>query len=108
LTHSREPGIESLESDEVHSSRANWRELFHRKRKIGESQSGNSSDVFWPQDLLPQNCAAARILTFGYDSDVSNFFDDAVNSNNFYDHANDLLRALLRERSGAARVSKEL
>lgn len=51
---------------------------------------------------------AARILTFDYDSDVSKFFDGAVNKNNFYDHANHLLRALLRERLGAAKVSKEL
>lgn len=99
-TQSRGPGTESLESDGVHSS---WKDFFHRKRKISESQSDNPSDIFWPQDLLPQDCSSARILTFGYDSDVSKFFDGAVNSNNFYDHANDLLRALLRERLGAAR-----
>jgi hypothetical protein len=62
--------------------------------------------IFWPQDLLPEDCAAARIMTFGYDSDASKFFDGAVNKNNFYDHANDLLRALLRERLGIAKVSR--
>ena len=25
-----------------------------------------NSDVFWPKDLLPQDCPNARILTFGY------------------------------------------
>ena len=82
-------------------------EVLRRKKKIVESQSFDPSHVFWPQDLLSQDCAAARILTFGYNSDVSKFFDGAVNRNNFYDHANDLLRALLRERLGAAKVSKK-
>jgi hypothetical protein len=44
-------------------------------------------------------------MTFGYDSDVTKFFDGAVNKNNFYDHANDLLRALMRERPGLVQVS---
>ena len=106
-TQSRQPGTESLDSDNIHSSRADWKRFFRRKKKIVESQSSDPSHVFWPQDLLSQDCAAARILTFGYNSDVSKFFDGAVNRNNFYDHANDLLRALLRERLGAAKVTKK-
>ncbi|EFR01669.1 hypothetical protein MGYG_04672 [Nannizzia gypsea CBS 118893] len=34
----------------------------------------SKTDVFWPLDLLPADCADCRILTFGYNSIVSKFF----------------------------------
>ncbi|CAO2648328.1 Nn.00g075950.m01.CDS01 [Neocucurbitaria sp. VM-36] len=89
-------------SENVRSSRLRLRKLFSRKDKSAEQHPDKVNPVFWPQDLLPEDCAAARIMTFGYDSDISKFFDGAVNKNSFYDHANDLLRALLRQRQGPA------
>lgn len=56
-------------------------------------------DVFWPKDLLAEDCDTARIMTWGYDSDVTKFFSGPVNQNTFYDHAKDLLADLNRHRS---------
>ena len=52
---------------------------------------------FWPRNL-PEACAHARVMAFGYDSNVSKFFSGATNKNTFYDHAGDLLGALVRKR----------
>lgn len=58
-------------------------------------------DVYWPAELLPQDCPKARIVTFGYDSRVSRFFSGPANQSNIFAHARDLLYALNRERSEA-------
>ena len=55
-------------------------------------------DVFWPEELLPQDCPGARIMNFGYDSNISSFFSGPVNQNTFYEHGMDLLAALDRKR----------
>lgn len=66
-----------------------------------EQSNGKVKNVFfWPQNL-PEECACARVMTFGYDSDVSKFFGGAANKNTFYDHAGDLLGALTRKRKSA-------
>ena len=58
-----------------------------------------TNTFFWPQNL-PEECGRARVMTFGYDSDVTKFFE-AANQNKFYDHARDLLGALVRKRTDA-------
>jgi hypothetical protein len=60
--------------------------------------------VFWPADLLPQDCPKTRILTFGYDSKVTKIFEGAVNQNNVFAHARNLLYALCRLRSNCVRL----
>ena len=60
----------------------------------------NKNVFFWPQKL-PEVCTCARVMTFGYDSDVSKFFGGSANKNDFYDHAGDLLGALVRKRTNA-------
>ena len=60
--------------------------------------AAKNNTFFWPQNL-PQVCARARVMTFGYDSDVTKFFGGAANKNTFYDHAGDLLGALVRKRT---------
>lgn len=56
----------------------------------------NLPNVFWPQDLLPQECPEARILTWGYDTKVSKFGGGPSNKNTVFSHAKDLLFALAR------------
>lgn len=58
------------------------------------------NDFFWPQNL-PEACTSARVMTFGYDSDVCKFFGGAANKNTFYNHAGDFLGALVRKRTHA-------
>ncbi|TEA19033.1 Protein SERAC1 [Colletotrichum sidae] len=56
------------------------------------------SGCFWPRDLLKKDFPTARILTYGYDSSVSHFFEGPANVSNIYDHARDLLQRLAGER----------
>jgi hypothetical protein len=50
--------------------------------------------VFWPEDLLAEDFKDARILTYGYDSRVSQFFKGSANQNNVSAHGRSLLNAL--------------
>jgi hypothetical protein len=66
-----------------------------------EMRETQPEEVFWPETLLAEDCDTARIMTFGYDSEVTRFFGGPVNQNTFYDHAKDLLAALSRHRRDA-------
>ncbi|MCJ1424016.1 hypothetical protein MMC29_001903 [Sticta canariensis] len=65
-----------------------------------KSKSNVKNVFFWPQNL-PEACARARVMTFGYDSDITKFFGGTANQNTFYQHAGDLLGALIRKRQHA-------
>ena len=67
------------------------------------NEGSNEIWVFWPADLLPKDCPAARILTWGYDSKVCNFFDGPASQNNIYAHAKNLWFALGRNRRRCVR-----
>ncbi|UKZ72562.1 hypothetical protein TrVFT333_000194 [Trichoderma virens FT-333] len=54
--------------------------------------------VFWPADLLPNNCPDSRILTFGYDSKVTKYNAGEINQNSIFVHSKDLLGELHRGR----------
>ncbi|RFU29824.1 hypothetical protein B7463_g6499, partial [Scytalidium lignicola] len=73
--------------------------LLSRHRPRQKDISNNfSKEVFWPLDLLPEDCPNSRILTWGYDSKVSNFFAGAANKSNVTAHARNLLQALKNRR----------
>ena len=93
------PSIEAPGSIKVQESK---RYSFSRKIRPNKKEPHRAEVVFWLADLLPADCPNARILTWGYDSNVSNFLS-AANKNNFFKHGNDLLYALSRERSGIVR-----
>ena len=59
--------------------------------------------VFWPFDLLRGDCPNARIITWGYDSVITRFFDGAANQGSIFAHARDLLFALSRARADCVR-----
>ncbi|MCJ1476880.1 hypothetical protein MMC13_005549 [Lambiella insularis] len=71
------------------------KELFLRKRGARSKDASKSNEVFWPLDLLPQDCSNSRILTWGYDSMVIKPFR-AVNQSNIIEHAKNLLNGLWR------------
>ena len=56
-----------------------------------------STNVHWPSMLLKNNIPDARILTFGYDADIVNWWSQASN-NRVGNHADNLLGALVRLR----------
>ncbi len=51
----------------------------------------------WPRDLLPCDAKQARIMTFSYETDVSQFFG-AWSDSGIIQHALNLLQDLQRER----------
>ena len=58
--------------------------------------------VFWPYHLLRDDCSNSRILTWGYDSNIFNFFD-SVSKNNILQHASNLQGDLLHWRQLSVR-----
>lgn len=57
----------------------------------------NKTGIYWPVDILPQDIPNARILSFGYDADVTKFLGP-VGQNTLEDHASDLVNDLARVR----------
>ena len=57
-------------------------------------------EFFWPQHL-PETCARARVMTFGYDSKGLDVFHGTIDQDALYDRARDLLRALVGKRTNA-------
>jgi hypothetical protein len=57
------------------------------------------SAIFWPYHFLPEDCPNSRILTWGYDSKISHFFDGSASKNNILSHSCDLLGDLSGLRS---------
>jgi hypothetical protein len=54
--------------------------------------------IFWPYHLLPDDCKNVRILTWGYNSIVSEFFSGSANKGNILSYSRDLLGDLTGER----------
>ena len=57
------------------------------------------SDIFWPRDLLSnhESCQKARIMTYGYDSDINKMMDTA-NFTTITAEGQSLLNAIARKR----------
>lgn len=52
------------------------------------------SGCFWPEDLLAKDLARLRIVTYGYESKVSNFFSGAADQTTIIGHGRSLLHDL--------------
>ncbi|KAF4969328.1 hypothetical protein FSARC_3402 [Fusarium sarcochroum] len=78
--------------------------LFRHKKQDSEPPNG----IFWPFKLLSRDSRLekARILTYGYDSVVANFFGPQ-NQQNISRHGNDLMVALQQERREEALVKSK-
>jgi hypothetical protein len=92
-------------SDAVESSPGlfSFRTIFSQNPRTSPDKHPSSTPAepkgpFWPEDFLPYECPRARIMTWGYNSKVTNLFCGPANRNTFYDHAGDLLLALHRKR----------
>ncbi len=88
-----------IESGEKKSKFRFW----SKKNMTASGSSGTTamarlSTIFWPYHFLPQDCPNSRILTWGYDSKVSHFFEGAANKNNALSHSRDLLGDLSGQR----------
>ena len=82
---------------------SNRRSLRSKDGTIGESSSGaelGQREVFWPRDLLEKDFPTARIMTFGYNSKITQGFK-AASQGNIFSHAKNLLYELESKRRGA-------
>ena len=61
---------------------------------------GNKKDIFWPRDLLKNDFPNARIITFGYNTNITQGYFPA-NQGKIFSHARDLLYGLESERRKA-------
>jgi hypothetical protein len=75
-----------------------WQTWTHPKTITKSNKEG----VFWPRDLLCRDFPNIRILTYGYDSQVSRFFS-ATNQSGIFAHGQKFLLALKRERLQASK-----
>ncbi|KAH6620967.1 hypothetical protein B0J18DRAFT_212304 [Chaetomium sp. MPI-SDFR-AT-0129] len=64
----------------------------------GRAQAGSEGqrpkEIYWPADLACQTIPNSRILTYGYDTNVRNWFQGPVSRKTIYDHAWDMLYSL--------------
>ena len=71
------------------------------RRLISSKSVGDAavrSSVYWPQDLLPTTIPNARVLTWGYDTNIKHSLLGQPCQSTVYDFAYDLLVALEAER----------
>lgn len=66
----------------------------------------NPEAVFWPKELLPEVCKAARILSFGYDASFAQFWpgQDVPVETTIDDHSTSLFQNLAGLRSETSSV----
>lgn len=65
------------------------------------------SGIHWPSKLLRQDLPDTRILSFGYDADIVNFWNPASNSR-LSSHAENLVGELVRERERTDTETRKL
>ncbi|CCT65180.1 uncharacterized protein FFB20_13408 [Fusarium fujikuroi] len=65
-------------------------------------KDGSGTSVCWPRDLLRGNLKTARVISWGYDTDIANVFSRA-SEESLFGHAQKLLGALSRLRNEVAR-----
>ena len=60
-------------------------------------------DVYWPEDFLAEDFADLRIMTYGYDSKLENFFG-TVPRHNLFTLAGNLLTSVANKRTSCVSI----
>ncbi|KAK5631728.1 hypothetical protein RRF57_007442 [Xylaria bambusicola] len=97
----------SSEKKSERSIRHQASKLFRKEKidiQVSVSDIKENQDVFWPRDLLSQEdcCKTARIMTYGYDSDVLKLVENA-NFSTITTNGESLLNGLARIREDCPR-----
>jgi hypothetical protein len=71
--------------------------LFRTKRQL-ETEFQEPASIFWPEDLLRVDHTDIRILTYGYDSNVTHYFKGPTHKLNLSQHGEALLNRVAGER----------
>ena len=72
--------------------------FFHSKSKALATSTSTKGGCFWPE-LLANRFKDTRIVTYGYDSRITNFFGGTANQTDIIGHGRSLLNALEALRS---------
>ncbi len=96
----------------VPPKRASRFSLFRNRQETTTPEAQNDAagrDVFWPRDLLLNQLNNVRVVTFGYDADVSSFLSK-TSDRSIFSIAQDLVTRLemLRESTDKVCVSRRL
>jgi hypothetical protein len=69
-----------------------------KARKKFFQSSGPQQSIYWPRDLLPKTIPDARVLTYGYDTNIRHIFDAPTSKHTVYDIGRNFLVSLEAER----------
>jgi hypothetical protein len=61
---------------------------------IGNTAATTHEPTYWPRDLLPTTAPNARVITYGYDTNIRHGFGRPMSQNTVYDIASDFLVSL--------------
>src|SRR5437763_235031 len=85
-------------SDTTGHKRGGLKSLFGLQRaKAKSTETGTSSNVFWPEQYLVPDIPSARVWTYGYNADVIGGLFQSNNKNSVSQHGRDLAVRLERE-----------
>lgn len=74
------------------------------KKDLGIKNKNTEPEVYWPLDLLPLDFPKVRILTYGYDSHITNWFKGPAMQLDIFSYGESLLNGLeARRREEAER-----
>jgi hypothetical protein len=91
----------------AYKKKFNWKKLFGGKSEASNSSTPIPSNeesawpqtsIFWPGQLLPSSFPNCRILTYGYASQISNFFKGAADQSHILAQGRDFLNQLEAQR----------
>jgi hypothetical protein len=80
------------------SRRAKEEQSIHADGGTAKQESRRRRGCYWPLDLIPDDFANVRVVTYGYDSHPSHFFVGKTNQMTITQHANNLLQQLTNNR----------
>ncbi len=61
------------------------------------AKEGDREHVYWPKHLIPRTLPTARVLVYGYDTNIRHSWGSPLSKNTVYDIASDLLASLEAE-----------
>ncbi|KAM7186462.1 hypothetical protein V8F33_011785, partial [Rhypophila sp. PSN 637] len=59
-----------------------------------ENEPSTTQHIYWPRDLVPDTVPCARVLAYGYDTNIRSQFNGPISNNTVGDHGWDLLCSL--------------
>jgi hypothetical protein len=98
--------LDKADSSDNDGSTQNGHVKNENREENGQTQN-QSSDVYWPRDLLPERLPNARIFTWGYDANIENMFSSASRAS-IFQHAGTFLEDIAGVRETLGQMTRPL